>query len=74
MEAIPIHYLKLEGREFFSGLAVKDSVLSLLWHGFDPWLGNFHMPQERQKIQTKPNQNLGGGELPIVMLPRGKYA
>ena len=20
-----------------------DLVLSLLWHGFDPWLGNFHM-------------------------------
>ena len=23
--------------EFPGGLMVKDSVLSLLWHGFDPW-------------------------------------
>ena len=23
---------------------VKDLVLLLLWHGFDPWPGNFHMP------------------------------
>ena len=23
---------------------VKDPVLSLLWHGFDPWPGNFCMP------------------------------
>ena len=22
----------------------KDLVLSLLWHGFNPWLGTFHMP------------------------------
>ena len=33
------------------GPVVKDLVLSLLWlgsmlwHGFDPWPGNFHMPQ-----------------------------
>ena len=23
---------------------VKDLMLSLLWHGFGPWLGNFLMP------------------------------
>ena len=23
---------------------VKDPALLLLWHGFDPWPGNFHMP------------------------------
>ena len=34
---------------------VKDLALSLqwprllLWHGFSPWPGNFHMPQEWQK-------------------------
>ena len=31
---------------------VKDPPLALLWHGFDPWPGNFHMPQagkERKK-------------------------
>ena len=30
--------------EFPGGLAVKDSVLSLLWLRFDPWPGNFHVP------------------------------
>ena len=24
---------------------IKDLVLSLLWHGFNPWPRNFHMPQ-----------------------------
>ena len=28
---------------------VKDPVLSLLWHGFDPWPGKGHMPQAQQK-------------------------
>ena len=34
---------------------VKDSVLSLLWlglllwHGFDPWPRNFHVPQVQPK-------------------------
>ena len=43
---------------------VKDLMLSLqwlgllLWHGFDPWPGNFHMPwvQPAKKIhQLKTN-------------------
>ena len=29
--------------EIPGGLVVKDSGLSLLWHGFDPWPWNFHM-------------------------------
>ena len=29
--------------EFPGGLAVKDLMLSLLWHGFSPWPGTFHM-------------------------------
>ena len=29
-------------------LQVKDPVLSLQWHGFNSWPGNFHMPQEWQ--------------------------
>ena len=29
--------------EFPGGLVVKESVLSLLWLGFDPWPRNFHM-------------------------------
>ena len=38
---------------------VKDLVLSLqqlgslLWHGFDPWLGNFHILWEWQKKKKK---------------------
>ena len=32
--------------EEFSGcLGVKYLALSLLWHGFNPWPGNFYMPQ-----------------------------
>ena len=33
--------------EFPGGLAVKDLVLSLLWCGFRPWPGTFHMLQEQ---------------------------
>ena len=25
----------------------------LLWHGFDPWLGNFHMPWAQAKKKKK---------------------
>ena len=35
--------------EFPGGLEIKDSVLLLLWHGFDPWPGNFCMLQAWQK-------------------------
>lgn len=31
--------------ELPGALEVKGLVLSLLWHGFDCWLGNLHMPQ-----------------------------
>ena len=40
---------------------VKDLVLSLLWlwlllwRRFDPWPGNFHMPQAWQKKKKKKN-------------------
>ena len=30
-------------------LCVKDPVLSLPWHAFDPWPGNFHMPRVQPK-------------------------
>ena len=41
----------LEGEEekFPGGLVVNDIVLSLLWHGFDPWPRNVHMPQGQPK-------------------------
>ena len=44
--------------EFPGGLAFKDPALSvqhfwsLLWRGFDPWPGNFHM------LQAWPKQNV----------------
>ena len=42
--------------EFPGSLVVKDLVLLLLWLGFDPWPGNFHMPQiqPKQKQKQKP--------------------
>ena len=42
---------------------VKDLVLSLQgpgllrWHRFDPWPGNFHMPQVQSKKKKKTNEN-----------------
>lgn len=49
-------------QEFPSGLAVKDSRLSLLWCGFYPWLGHFchrHGPKKNQYKsligQSSPN-------------------
>ena len=45
---ISVKLLELSG-----GLAVSDSVLSLLWLGFSPWLGNFCMPQAKPKREGK---------------------
>ena len=28
---------------------VRDRVLLLLWHRFNPWLGNFCMPKKKNK-------------------------
>jgi len=33
-------YIFLNDGEFPGGLRVKDLVLSLQWHGFNPWSGN----------------------------------
>lgn len=35
------------------GLAVKDSELLLLWLGFNPWSGNFCLPQAWPKKKKK---------------------
>ena len=38
---------------------VKDPALSLLWPGFIPWLGNFHMPWAQPKEKAnRQNQVL----------------
>ena len=39
--------------EWPGGIAVKNPVLSLLWHGFDPWPGNFCMSWVQQKKEKK---------------------
>ena len=39
---------------------VKDLVVLLLWHGFDPWLRNFHMPWVRPKKYV-PDASLSPG-------------
>ena len=36
---------KKKGMKFPGGLVGKDPVLSLLWLRFNPWHGNFCMPQ-----------------------------
>ena len=33
---------------------LPQQLMSLLWHGFNPWLGNFHIPRVWPK---KPPQN-----------------
>ena len=40
-------------QEFPSGLKVKDSVLSLLWLGFDPRLGTTHPGDMVKKREEK---------------------
>lgn len=37
---------------------VKDPVLSLLWHEFDPWPGNFCMPRGIAKRKKKKEKRL----------------
>ena len=34
-----------DGRSSLAVQGAKDLVLSLMWHRFDPWPGNFCMPQ-----------------------------
>ena len=41
--------LKVRGKEFPDGLAFKDTALSLLWCGFDPWPEKFHMSWVKPK-------------------------
>ena len=41
-----------------SGLAVKDLALSLPWHRFDPWPGNFCILQVQPKKKKKKSRIL----------------
>ena len=47
-------------REFPGGLVVKDPVLSMLWCRFDPWPGNFCMPQVQTTKKEGWKQGLTG--------------
>ena len=40
-------------QEFPGGLTVRELALSLLWHRFDSWPGNFHTLQVCLKNKTK---------------------
>ena len=52
-------------REFPGGPAVKDLVLSQLWHRFDPWPGNFCIlwvgasKKIKIKIKIDPSARMG---------------
>ena len=47
---------------------VKDPALSLLWHGFNPWPGNCHMPavmvKKKKKISKRASSTPSPGLLP----------
>ena len=45
--------LKEKSLGFPGGLVVKHTVLSLLWHRFDPWPQNFHVLPAGQKKKKK---------------------
>ena len=45
--------MKRWAEEFPGGLVVKDSKLSQLWLGFNPWPGNFGM------LQAWPKEKIG---------------
>ena len=41
-------------------LASLQRLGSLLWHGFNPWLGDFHMlPRARPKKKKKKKNRIG---------------
>ena len=46
-------YKKEAKGEFPGGLVVKDPALSVRWLRFDPWPGNFCMPQAWPKNKEK---------------------
>ena len=55
--AIVLQYIQILG-SLLVAQGVKDLALSLLWHGFDPWPGNFCILRAQSKIQTNPKQIL----------------
>lgn len=42
--------------DFPGGPVIKDLVSLLLWLGFSPWPGNFHMP----RLQLQKGERKGG--------------
>ena len=39
--------------ELLDGLAVRNSALSLRWHRFNPWSGNFHVAKKKKKKKVE---------------------
>ena len=50
-------FIKRMKQEFPDGLVVKDSMLSLLWLGFDPWSEEFlhAVGVDKKKNEIKPS-------------------
>ena len=57
--------------EFPGDLVVKDPALSLLWLGFDPWQGNFHMPWVW--LKTKQNKPRSPGPFPNLLTQKTTF-
>ena len=56
--------ISVKAREFPGSLAVKESVLSLLWLGFSPWLGYFIACMHGQKKNKNKNKKTERQEFP----------
>ena len=52
--------------EFPGGLAAEDLVLSLLWRGFNPWPGNFHILRVWPAKEKKRNRCQGILEMGVL--------
>ena len=54
---------------------VKDVVLSLLWHRFDPWPGNLHMVplQPKKKKKKKAQRILESFRFRPLTIPHDTY-
>lgn len=57
---------KEASKEFPGGLVIKDLVLSLWWHGFDPWPRNSTCYQHPPPTQEKTDKQK------IIFLERSK--
>ena len=52
------------------GPVVKDLVFSLPWYGFDPWPGNFNVPQARPPPPKKNPHKSANNKYKYIFWPR----